>query len=164
MIAFEPPCNDRNRVRELIGLDNFNKYERKFVCFQRQFFKPIATTDNNVSNKIYATAMSQWTIYPNLFLNNAKLAKKFENILLPINADDAKCFQDVDQLTNLVKIWETVLISGIKNQFFITTNIFRPLSLFQLNSYIKNQHILIPTTRFFKNSSVKPKLSKSSKI
>lgn len=114
MIAFEPANCDSNRLIELLGLEIFQRYRHKFIDFQRKMYKPIATTKSEIKNKLYTTAMAQWDIYPKLFFNNPKLAKKFEAILLPIDAKgDGKCFTDVFQLTNLVKIWEICLFSDL---------------------------------------------------
>ena len=128
MIAFEPGSCDRNRLRNLIGEEEFNKYSYKLIDFQRQLFIPIASTDlekATSSNKLYVSGRAQWDIYPLLFLNNAKLEKKFEEILLPVDHNEGKCFTDVNQLCNLVKIWHHVLFSGISTATFKIINKYR---------------------------------------
>lgn len=110
LIAFEPKGCDRNRAFELLGPALYSRVKDKFVDFQRQFFKPISTTESTIANKLYTVGGAQWQIEPYLFLNAPELEVEFSPQMLPA-AGFGKCGDDVRKLYNLVKLWELCLFN-----------------------------------------------------
>lgn len=122
-IAFEPKGCDRNRLKELLGEEDYMKISSKLLDFHRLFLTPITTNNPDEQTKAYLADRTQQTVVNSCFLEDNRLKSKFDSILLSTDGLERsdKCEKDVRQLNNLVGIWEAVFFSGktFNNSYFL---------------------------------------------
>jgi hypothetical protein len=106
LIAYEPPSNDRNRLKSLLGDQVYAALvEPKVVDFKRTVINSLFTTDRANTNRIYLRGLTQPDVYENL-LKVGSFSFPEPQGFLPIPETwkqdiDMKCRVDVVKLHNL---------------------------------------------------------------
>jgi hypothetical protein len=114
MIAYEPPSNDRNRLKRLLGDQVYAaQVEPKVIDFKRTIINSLFTTDDANPNRIYLRGLTQPDVYDNL-LQVGRLSSPepdgFLHIPDPWKSDvDMKCRADVHMLHNLFIYFQSIL-------------------------------------------------------
>jgi hypothetical protein len=114
LIAYEPPSNDRNRLKSLLGDQVYAALvEPKVVDFKRTVIKSLFTTDNGNPNRIYLRGLTQPDVYENL-LQVGSVSYPKPDDFLPIpdtwkSTVDMKCRADVHMLHNLFIYFQSIL-------------------------------------------------------
>ena len=106
LVAYEPPSNDRNRIKEVLdAVDAFwyPSIEHKFVCLNRAVISKICSTDHLDDEMIYLRDMMQPSIYDNLLIDSNSTPLYFLPAVVDstVNGVCHKCKKDVHQLSNI---------------------------------------------------------------
>lgn len=115
LIAYEPPSNDRNRLKSLFGNDVYEALvEPKVIDFKRTIINSLITTDNSLKGQlIYLPGRTQPEVYDSL-LKLGDVSHPEPQGFLPIPESwkediDMKCRVDVHMLHNLFIYFQSVL-------------------------------------------------------
>ena len=115
LIAYEPPSNDRLRLKSLLGNEVYAaQVEPKVVDFKRTVVNDLFTTDKTKKpNLIYLRGLSQRDVYCNLLqVDSASFSKPQGFLSIPetLKQDiNMKCRVDVHMLHNLFIYFQAVL-------------------------------------------------------
>jgi hypothetical protein len=115
LIAYEPPSNDRNRLKSLLGDEIYtDKIQTRVVDFKRELINALIKTEKSQEILfIYLPGRTQPDIYKNLLQVGALSYPKPENFLsIPDSWKkniDMKCQLDVYLLHNLFVYFKSVL-------------------------------------------------------
>jgi hypothetical protein len=108
LVAYEPPSNDRNRIKEILDYVDTSWYpsiEDKFLCLKRAVISKICSTDHLDKEMIYLRDMMQPSIYENLLVNGHSTPSYFLPVVDSwshmVNEVCHKCKKDVHQLANI---------------------------------------------------------------
>ena len=112
LVAYEPPSNDRNRLKSLFGDEEYEAHiAPKVVCFKRGVVSRIFTTKKEMDHQfVYLQGLMQTDVFLNLLQVNGQAQVAPPDYFLPVpksldqrDADgkDQKCEKDVLQLSNL---------------------------------------------------------------
>ena len=114
LVAFEPPSNDRYRLKSLFGDAVYEEeIEPKVIDLKRTVVNRIFTTDSTKENtRIYLRGFTQPDVYENLLQVGTHVYPS-PDYFLPIpdalNHPDKKCEKDVRRLTNLFLFFRSVI-------------------------------------------------------
>ena len=119
LVAFEPPSNDRNRLKSLFGEEVYEAHiAPKVVCLKRAVVDRIFTTDIEKDDHfIYLRGLTQPDVYLNLLQLNGQLTATPPPYFLEIPAyldkpdkhgKDRKYEKDVLRLVNLYLFFRSV--------------------------------------------------------
>jgi hypothetical protein len=108
LVAYEPPNNDRNRIKEILDAVNpswYTSVQKKFVCFKRAVISNICSTDHLDDDMIYLRDLMQPSVYDNLLVDGRSTPVYFLPVVdswsLTVNGVCHKCKKDVHQLSNI---------------------------------------------------------------
>lgn len=111
LVAYEPPSNDRNRLKSLLGEEDYEQHVApKVVCLKRAVVNRIVTADKSKDDTfVYLRGKTQPDVYRNLLQVDGQAVVTPPDYFLPVpdslnralNGKDQKCEKDVLQLTNL---------------------------------------------------------------
>jgi hypothetical protein len=108
LVAYEPPSNDRNRIKEILDAVDASWYPsiaHKFVCLNRAVISKICSTDHLDEEMIYLRDLMQPSIYDNLLFDGRSTPVYFLPVVdswsLTVNGVCHKCKKDVHQLSNI---------------------------------------------------------------
>jgi hypothetical protein len=117
LIAYEPPNNDRNRLKELFGDTVYeSKIAPKVICLKKAIINRIFTTNKAKDNiRIYLRGLTQPDVYGNLLNVGAdSISSPTPDFFLPIVSSmgqpDDKCEKDVRQLANLFLYFRSIML------------------------------------------------------
>ena len=117
LVAYEPPSNDRNRLKSLLGETVFEaEFQEKCIDFKNSAVNSLFTTDTTQENaRIYLRGLTQAEVYqdllqvgshsfpePEYFLRIPEYWKKDVNL---------KCRLDVYRLHNLFVLFQSILLN-----------------------------------------------------
>ena len=113
LVAYEPPSNDRIRLKSLFGDAVYDKdIAPKVIDLKRAVVNRIFTTDKAKDNiRIYLTGLTQSEVYKNLLHVDKHVSPPDYFLPIPhdLNHPDGKCEKDVRQLTNLFLFFRSVI-------------------------------------------------------
>ena len=114
LIAYEPPSNDRNRLRALFGNEEYDALiAPKVICLKKAVINRLFTTDKaKEKTHVYLQGLTQPDVYLNL-LTVGTNSYPTPGYFLPIGKScgqpDDKCEKDVRQLTNLFLYFRSIV-------------------------------------------------------
>ena len=115
LVAYEPPSNDRNRLKSLLGIEMYTaQVEPKVVDFKRTVIGRLFTTDTATNpDRIYLRGLTQPDVYNNLLhVGDISYPEPDSFLCIPDawKQDlDMKCRVDVHMLHNLFIYFQSVL-------------------------------------------------------
>jgi hypothetical protein len=115
LVAYEPPSNDRNRLKGLLGDEVYTtQIQPKVVDFKRKVINHLFTTDKTKNpNLIYLRGLTQPDVYENLLQVGSVSIPELQGFLhIPDTWKsniDMKCRVDVHMLHNLFIYFQSIL-------------------------------------------------------
>ena len=108
LVAYEPPSNDRNRIKAFLDAVDDTWYpsiEDKFICLNRAVITKICSTNSLNEEMIYLRDLMQPTVYNNLLVNSDLAPSYFLPVVdswaSVVDGVNEKCKKDVHQLSNI---------------------------------------------------------------
>jgi hypothetical protein len=124
LIAYEPPSNDRNRIKKILDEVDESWYpsiKHKFICLKRALLSKICCTDYLDEEMIYLRDMMQPTIYGNLLSSGSVIPPYFFPVeaswSITLNGINQKCKKDVHQLANIFLMLCNFFVGGTQEQW-----------------------------------------------
>ena len=111
LVAYKPPSNDRNRIKEILDAVDDSWYpsiQHKFICFNRAVITQICSTDHLDDDMIYLRDLKQPSINENLLVDGSSAPPYFLPVVdswsLTLIGVCHKCKKDVHQLYNILML------------------------------------------------------------
>ena len=126
LVAYEPPSNDRNRLKSLLGDEDYEQHVApKVVCLKRAVVNRIVTDEKSKDDTfVYLRGKTQPDVYLNLLRVDGQAVVTPPDYFLPVpaslnhavNGKDQKCTKDVLQLTNIFLFFQNFYKNAIIEQ------------------------------------------------